>query len=383
MVSTYTTNLRLDLQGTGDNNGTWGTVANTDFSLIDTAIAGYYKVSVSGGDTTLSTNNGSSDIARNAILEVVGSPTSAANIVIPANSKIYFVKCSLSNSEAATIKVSGTTGYTLVNSANQYVITDGTTVTGSPVAVVASIATAGTWALPRADVNVAGIITSISEAVSANGLIVRTGVNTYTNRSVSAGAGVAITNPAGSAGDITVALSAVATSATNNNPMTVNYNSYGQIISTTSASAPRVYEHYYSQVTAITLCSTIPSDNTVPQNTEGTEIWSQSITPMSASSKIRITVFINGRPTGSTNGCIALFKDSNSSATAVGPFGGESSAVNTNSCFSYEEASGSTSARTYRIRIGCDVSFYLNGTSGGGGIYGGVATCYIKIEEII
>ena len=37
---TYTTSLRLQLQGYGNNNNAWGSIANTDFALIEAAITG-------------------------------------------------------------------------------------------------------------------------------------------------------------------------------------------------------------------------------------------------------------------------------------------------------------------------------------------------------
>ena len=164
MVSTYSTNIRLDLQGTGDNNGTWGTVANTDFSLIDAAIAGYTTVSVSGGDTALTVNNGSSDQARNAIIEVIGSPASNANIVLPANSKAYIVRCSLSNTKTVTFKTSSGSGFVLTNGVDQTVITDGTSVTGIQTIANTGV-TSGTIGVPNLSVNSYGQVVSATEAI--------------------------------------------------------------------------------------------------------------------------------------------------------------------------------------------------------------------------
>ena len=43
MASTYSTGLRIELQTTGENSGTWGTITNNNFSQVfEFAIAGVY-----------------------------------------------------------------------------------------------------------------------------------------------------------------------------------------------------------------------------------------------------------------------------------------------------------------------------------------------------
>ena len=47
MASTYSPNLRIELIGTGDQAGTWGTTTdNTDAYLLESAIAGYQAVPI-------------------------------------------------------------------------------------------------------------------------------------------------------------------------------------------------------------------------------------------------------------------------------------------------------------------------------------------------
>ena len=62
MTDTYTTSLRLQQPTVGADANTWGTILNTDWSLVDTAIAGAATVSLTGLTTyTLTTNNGAAD----------------------------------------------------------------------------------------------------------------------------------------------------------------------------------------------------------------------------------------------------------------------------------------------------------------------------------
>ena len=50
MSSTYSTNLALELIGTGDQAGTWGTTTNTNLgTLIEQAISGYTTQAVATG----------------------------------------------------------------------------------------------------------------------------------------------------------------------------------------------------------------------------------------------------------------------------------------------------------------------------------------------
>ena len=70
MSSTYTTSLRLEKQGDGENPNTWGQKLNASvIALVDSAVAGYIAVAVSSVDVTLTTSNGGADQARSKTLE--------------------------------------------------------------------------------------------------------------------------------------------------------------------------------------------------------------------------------------------------------------------------------------------------------------------------
>lgn len=131
MPSTYTTGLRLTKQGSGENDSTWGTIANTQYDLIDDAIRGLTTVSITTGtDITLTSNNGASDESRRAILKLNGTPTANINVIVPAVSKIYVVDgSSFAGAYSVTIKPSSGTGITFKSGQNGLVICDGTNVT--------------------------------------------------------------------------------------------------------------------------------------------------------------------------------------------------------------------------------------------------------------
>lgn len=92
MASTYTPSGRLNLQGTGDNNNTWGIVLNQQgLALIDTMIAGISIVVVSG-DTTLTSLNGQVDQSRAAQIRLTGSPPLNFTVATPSVPKTYIVE---------------------------------------------------------------------------------------------------------------------------------------------------------------------------------------------------------------------------------------------------------------------------------------------------
>ncbi len=128
MASTYSPNLRLELIGTGEQQGTWGSTTNTNLgTLIEDAIGGYTSVTVSdAGDTTLTTNNGSADQARNMVLNLTGTIGAARNVIVPAIEKVYIIKNATTGGFAVTVKVSGQTGVSVPNGSTTIVYVDGT-----------------------------------------------------------------------------------------------------------------------------------------------------------------------------------------------------------------------------------------------------------------
>ena len=90
-VSNFSPLLGLALPTTGDLSGTWGTTVNDSItSLIDSAVAGTTTLSADA-DVTLSTTNGASNQARNAVLLCTGARTAIKTITAPAQSKAYIV----------------------------------------------------------------------------------------------------------------------------------------------------------------------------------------------------------------------------------------------------------------------------------------------------
>lgn len=135
MASTYTTRIRLEKQGDGENPNSWGAILNQNvIDLVDQAIASYTTVSISVGDTTLTTNDGSSDQARSAFIEFIGNLTTSINVEIPGVSKGYGIRTNFATVSAGatlTLKTAAGTGYSVpTSSANTFVFCDGVSVHG-------------------------------------------------------------------------------------------------------------------------------------------------------------------------------------------------------------------------------------------------------------
>lgn len=128
MASTYSTNLRLELVGTGEQQGVWGVTTNNNLgTLLEQAITGYASITVTdGADTVLSTANGASDESRNMTINLAGALTATRNVICPGTPKIYIVKNSTTGGYAVTFKVTGQTGVSIPNGATYVLYVDGT-----------------------------------------------------------------------------------------------------------------------------------------------------------------------------------------------------------------------------------------------------------------
>ena len=135
---TYSTGLRTELQVTGENSGTWGTITNNNFSQVfEFAIAGV--VNVACGDaavTTLTNADGpqtqANNQARNKHIRLTGSHGAVRIAQFPATQKVYLISNATTDSGssgpyAMTCRL-GAAGNTvsIENGATRLVSTDGT-----------------------------------------------------------------------------------------------------------------------------------------------------------------------------------------------------------------------------------------------------------------
>lgn len=91
MPSSYSSNLRLEKQFTGENINLWGDKLNNTIDRLDDSIAGYVALAITGDYSLSSANtNTSADEARRAHLKFTGTLSANSTITIPAVSKNYW-----------------------------------------------------------------------------------------------------------------------------------------------------------------------------------------------------------------------------------------------------------------------------------------------------
>lgn len=130
--------------------------------------------------------------------------------------------------------------------------------------------------------------------------------------------------------------------------------------------------------------TTIPLDDTIPQNTEGNQYLSQAITPMSGADVLQISS--QGVFATSALGflAVALFQDSNANALKVvvqyDPVGDADLQMS----ITHAMQALSTSSTTFNLRAGQNNSgtTTFNGRSGGR-LYGGTMASYIEVREVM
>lgn len=129
MASTYSSRLRLELIGTGEQSGIWGDTTNTNLgTLIDEAVAGVSAITMTDANYTLTSSDGATDQARKAVLVLSGTLSATRNVICPSSQKVYVVKNSTTGGQSIVIKTSAGTGITVPNGGTAFVYCDGTNV---------------------------------------------------------------------------------------------------------------------------------------------------------------------------------------------------------------------------------------------------------------
>lgn len=139
---------------------------------------------------------------------------------------------------------------------------------------------------------------------------------------------------------------------------------------------------------SITSFSTqIPFDDTIPQQTEGTQVISLNFTPKSITNKLRVRfkADISTNSAAPGHGIASLFQDSNSNAIKATSayFGAASSIVQI--ALDHEYVPGTTSLITLAVRLGSSVggaTVFPNGTNGSR-VFGGSGAMSLTVDEII
>jgi hypothetical protein len=149
--------------------------------------------------------------------------------------------------------------------------------------------------------------------------------------------------------------------------------SYGQIV-------------FFKTSAVATGATTIPADDTIPQNTEGNQYMELQINPINSNSKLQIDIRVAmaGHSSGNTQLTTALFQDSTTNALASTM---ENVSVATRpypSNITYIMNAGTTSATSFKVRIGGNDAgtTTFNGVSGSRYLGGSLASTIIIKEYL-
>jgi hypothetical protein len=130
MASSYS-DLKIELIGTGDQTGTWGTTTNNNFSVaISEAITGSADVAFSSADVTVTlTDSNAAQTARNLRLNLTGTSGGARNLILGSGcqiEKLYLINNGLA--DAVTVKNTSGTGIAVPAGKSMFVYNNATNV---------------------------------------------------------------------------------------------------------------------------------------------------------------------------------------------------------------------------------------------------------------
>ncbi len=92
MASTYSSTLNLELQASGENSGTWGTITNNNLTKIESAVKGYVSVAIASTSDALTAEDGTTaDEQSNAIIKLTGTLTGNTTMQCEAVENWYII----------------------------------------------------------------------------------------------------------------------------------------------------------------------------------------------------------------------------------------------------------------------------------------------------
>jgi len=130
MANSTSANLKLTVQATGENSGTWGQFTNTNLLILEQAIGGYDSIGITTA-ATLTFSNGVLSNGKNQVLKLTGTISGNKNVVIPDGiEKTYLVENATTGAHTVTFKTNSGTGATWATTDKGFKIlySDGTNV---------------------------------------------------------------------------------------------------------------------------------------------------------------------------------------------------------------------------------------------------------------
>ena len=130
MANSTSANLKLTVQATGENSGTWGQITNTNLLILEQAIGGYDAIGITAA-ATLTFSNGALSNGKNQVIKLTGTITGNKDVVIPDSiEKTFIVENATSGAHTVTFKTTSGTGVTwaATDKGTKMIYSDGTNV---------------------------------------------------------------------------------------------------------------------------------------------------------------------------------------------------------------------------------------------------------------
>ena len=130
MANSTSASLKLTVQATGENSGTWGQITNTNLLILEQAIGGYDAFNVTNASRALTFTNGALSNGKNEVIKLTGTLAANVNVTIPDSvEKTYVVHDTCDHAGyTLTFKTSSGTGVALCEGHVYTLYSDGTNV---------------------------------------------------------------------------------------------------------------------------------------------------------------------------------------------------------------------------------------------------------------
>jgi hypothetical protein len=189
MATTYSTNLLIALQGTGDNPGTWGTITNGNLgTVIEEAIVSKTTSAMGDANVTLTMSNGpASSPARCFYIDLTGTNSAIRTLTVPNIQKTYIVKNSTVGGFAVTVASAGGGTTVTVNNGKSVLVyvngsssgisqqfsdlVSGTTINNSTIADLTSVQTFTNKTLTAPTITTPTITGAIMSSITNTGTV--------------------------------------------------------------------------------------------------------------------------------------------------------------------------------------------------------------------
>lgn len=126
-MTTFSTALKLELIGDGQQSGTWGQTTNKNLgTLLEQAITGVQTITMVDTNYTLTNLNGVPDEARNPVLIVTGTNSAIRDVIAPLVTKMYWIYNNTIGGYAINIRAASGDAVLIPNGAITAVFCDGT-----------------------------------------------------------------------------------------------------------------------------------------------------------------------------------------------------------------------------------------------------------------